>query len=83
MLRLAGNGLRIAKAVPLIMGDTVEKADIEICKSPSGEGDWLLGSGASGRVSFASCLSSFHREVYRSIQTALFAASLLVQVAPK
>lgn len=55
ILRLSGSGLRIAKSVPLIMGDTVEKADIEICKSPNGDGDWLLGSGASGRVSRRSC----------------------------
>ena len=44
------SGSRKAKAVPLIMGDTVEKADIEICKHPSGKGDWLLGTGASGKV---------------------------------
>lgn len=50
MLTVAANGCKLAKAVPLIMGDNVEKADIEICKDPSGEGDWLLGKGASGRV---------------------------------
>lgn len=47
---LTVSGSRKAKAVPLIMGDTVEKADIEICKHPSGKGDWLLGTGASGKV---------------------------------
>lgn len=47
---LTASGSRKAKAVPLIMGDTVEKADIEICKHPSGKGDWLLGTGASGKV---------------------------------
>lgn len=34
------------------MGDEVEKADIEICKDPNGDGDWLLGRGASGVVSW-------------------------------
>ena len=47
---LTASGSRKAKAVPLIMGDSVEKADIEICKHPSGKGDWLLGTGASGKV---------------------------------
>ncbi|KAL0039658.1 hypothetical protein WJX77_004541 [Trebouxia sp. C0004] len=50
MMVLTASGTRKAKAVPLIMGDTVEKADIEICKHPSGRGDWLLGTGASGKV---------------------------------
>ena len=50
MMILTASGSRRAKAVPLIMGDTVEKADIEICKHPSGKGDWLLGTGASGKV---------------------------------
>ncbi|KAL3143559.1 hypothetical protein ABBQ38_002357 [Trebouxia sp. C0009 RCD-2024] len=50
MMLLTASGTRKAKAVPLIMGDSVEKADIEICKHPSGKGDWLLGTGASGKV---------------------------------
>lgn len=50
MMVLTASGSRKAKAVPLIMGDTVEKADIEICKHPSGRGDWLLGTGASGKA---------------------------------
>lgn len=50
MMVLTASGVRKAKALPLIMGDTVEKADIEICKHPSGRGDWLLGTGASGKV---------------------------------
>lgn len=50
MMILTASGSRKAKAVPLIMGDTVEKADIEICKHPSGRGDWLLGTGASGKA---------------------------------
>ena len=53
MMVLTASGVRRAKALPLIMGDTVEKADIEICKHPSGKGDWLLGTGASGKVCFA------------------------------
>ncbi len=52
MMILTASGSRKAKAVPLIMGDTVEKADIEICKHPSGRGDWLLGTGASGKACF-------------------------------
>ena len=52
MMVLTASGSRKAKAVPLIMGDTVEKADIEICKHPSGRGDWLLGTGASGKACF-------------------------------
>lgn len=52
MMVLTASGSRKAKAVPLIMGDSVEKADIEICKHPSGRGDWLLGTGASGKVLF-------------------------------
>lgn len=50
ILTMSGNGSRLAKGVPLVMGDNVEKADIEICKSPNGDGDWLLGKGASGMV---------------------------------
>ena len=50
MMILTASGSRKARAVPLIMGDTVEKADIEICKHPSGRGDWLLGTGASGKA---------------------------------
>ena len=52
ILTITGEGNRLAKAVPLIMGDEVEKADIEICKDPNGDGDWLLGRGASGVVSW-------------------------------
>ena len=55
MMILTESGSRKAKAVPLIMGDTVEKADIEICKHPSGRGDWLLGTGASGKAGPSYC----------------------------
>ena len=50
LLKNTSHGTKIAQAVPLIMGDSMEKADIEICKNPNGTGDWLLGKGASGRV---------------------------------
>ena len=58
MMILTASGSRKAKAVPLIMGDSVEKADIEICKHPSGKGDWLLGTGASGKACCASTVQS-------------------------
>ena len=53
ILTMSGDGSRLAKGVPLIMGDNVEKADIEICKNPTGDGDWLLGKGASGMVTMS------------------------------
>lgn len=50
LLKHTSHGTKIAQSVPLIMGDSMEKADIEICQKPDGSGDWLLGKGASGRV---------------------------------
>ena len=61
---LTASGSRKAKAVPLIMGDSVEKADIEICKHPSGKGDWLLGTGASGKVVHTSMHARTHAHTH-------------------
>ena len=68
MMVLTASGSRKAKAVPLIMGDSVEKADIEICKHPSGKGDWLLGTGASGKVLLCWLLSCFFCPVLNLLQ---------------
>lgn len=64
MMVLTASGSRKAKAVPLIMGDTVEKADIEICKHPSGRGDWLLGTGASGKAGLLTSLTTNRQIVH-------------------
>ena len=73
LLKTTSHGTKLAEAIPLTMGDHIEKANIEICKSPDGNGDWLLGKGASGRVPTSSPSYLHHHTHSKSSCSVIYA----------